>query len=236
MSEPAERDDGRRRPRWGRRIGAMAVLLALVSPWWAPPFLRRMDFFRVHHVEVRGARFTPPREILTRLKVDTTVSIWDDHDAALARVREHPQVADARLSRRFPGTLVVIVREHEPVAFVQSANGLRAYDGAGRALPLDPSRTPVDLPVVPRADTALLRFLAEIRTADAVFFRRISEARRSGQEVILQLMDVLVRAPSDMPMDRIPQVLSVEDDLARRRLRATELDLRFKDQVIARLP
>lgn len=236
MSDAGERPHATRRPRWGRRIGAVAVLLAIASPWWAPPLLRRMEFFRVRHVEVRGARFTAPREILTRLKADTTVSLWDDHEAALARVREHPQVAEARLSRRFPGTLVVTVREHEPVAFVPAPNGLRAYDPSGRALPLDPSRTPVDLPVVPRADTVLFRLLGEIKAADPAFFRRISEARRTGTEVMVQLVDLLLRVPSDMSMDRLPQVLSVEDDLAKRHLRATELDLRFKDQVIARLP
>jgi len=45
----------------------------------------------------------------------------------------------------------------------------------------------------------------------------------------------LVRAPSDVGAERLAQVLPVAADLARRHVRATELDLRYRDQVIARL-
>jgi cell division protein FtsQ len=194
-----------------------------------------MDFFRVRHVEVRGARYTPASQIVARLDLDTTFSIWNDLAPLEARVRGHPQVETVRIARRFPGTLVVRLEERVPIALVPTANGLRAYDADGRALPLDPSRTPVDLPVLARRDTALLRLLAEIRTRDPAFFARVSEARRLGRDdVMLQLVTVPVRVRPDVSLDRLAQISSVERDLARRGVRAVELDLRFRDQVIAR--
>lgn len=234
---PASDAPAPRRPRWGRRAAAAGVLLLLVSPWWAPPLLRGMDFFRVRHVEVRGARYTPAPQIVDAVAVDTTFSLWDDLEPVRERVARHPQVAEARVSRRLPATLVVTIVEHTPVALVQTPNGLRAHDREGRQLPLDPSRTPVDLPILARRDTAILRLLGDIRTADAERFARISEVRRVNRdELVLHLVTVPVRIRPDVSLDRLALISSVEDDLARRGLRATELDLRFRDQVIARLP
>jgi cell division protein FtsQ len=45
-----------------------------------------------------------------------------------------------------------------------------------------------------------------------------------------------VRATPEVTVDRFKDILPVEADLARNRLRAVELDLRFRNQVIARQP
>jgi cell division protein FtsQ len=45
-----------------------------------------------------------------------------------------------------------------------------------------------------------------------------------------------VLARADVSVERLADVRPVELDLARRALRVAELDLRFRDQVIARLP
>jgi len=37
-------------------------------------------------------------------------------------------------------------------------------------------------------------------------------------------------------VERLAEIEPVQDDLARRQLRVAELDLRYRDQVIARLP
>jgi cell division protein FtsQ len=194
-----------------------------------------MEFFRVRRVEVRDARFTPPDEIRRRLGVDTTFSIWNDLDPLKARVAKHPQLADVRIARRFPSTLVVTVEEHQPVALVPARNGLQAYDATGRALPLDPSRTPVDVPVVQRADTAVFRFLGQLQAVQRDIFARVNEVRREGRsELVLDLVTVSIRLRTDIGMERLAQVSSVEAELARRQWRARELDFRFRDQVIAR--
>lgn len=215
----------------------LAVVLASIAigtmPWWG----HDLAFFRVQQVEVRGTRFARPSDVAARLKVDTTFSIWGDFDSLVVRAEGHPQVRSARITRRLPSTLVVTVEENLPIALVPGPGGFKVYDDSGHTLPLDPARWGVDLPIVPRADTALFRLLGEMKAEWPEYYARVSEARRVGQdEVYLQLVDVGLRAMLDLSADRLLQLSSVEADLAKRRLRAVELDLRYKDLVIARLP
>ena len=235
----AESEEGApaRRPRWGRRIAAVVVVAMITSAWWARPLLSRMEFFRVRRVEVRDARFTPPGEIRKLLAIDTTFSIWGDLEPLRARVAAHRQLSGVRIARRFPSTLVVSVEEFQPVALVPARNGLQAHDATGRALPLDPSRTPVDVPVMPRADTTVFRFLGQLQATHRELFARVNEARRLGRdELVLDLVTFSLRLRPDISVERLSQVSSVEAELAKRQWRPRELDFRFRDQVIARFP
>jgi cell division protein FtsQ len=65
----------------------------------------------------------------------------------------------------------------------------------------------------------------------------VSEIRREGRnELLVRLADARVRALANVSADRLADITPVEADLARRHLRVAELDLRYRDQVIARLP
>jgi hypothetical protein len=100
-----------------------------------------------------------------------------------------------------------------------------------------PSRTPVDVPVLQRADTTVLRFLAQLQAMDRDLFARVNEVRRvSRDEVLLDLVNFSVRVRPDIGIERLAQISSVESDLATRHARPRELDFRFRDQVIARFP
>ncbi len=232
------------RPRWrrvARVVGLSVAALALLSsPWWGRESLRRMDFFRVRRVEIEGTRYVSPDQIVSRLRVDTTASVWDDLSALEVRVRQHPSVREVRIRRRLPGTIVVTVTENLPVALVQATAGLVPVDAAGRSLPIDPTSTDVDLPVLATRDTAALRVLGELREVAPALFGRIGEVRRMERgELRFRLAeqpapDILTSA--NVSADRLAEIVPVEQDLARRNRRAIELDLRFREQVIARLP
>jgi cell division protein FtsQ len=195
-----------------------------------------MSYFQIRHVEVSGQRYLPPREILSLLSVDTTISIWTDLDSLEARLTAHPEIRAVRLERRLPGTLEVHVTENLPVAFAPVARGLGVLDESGATLPIDPSRVDVDLPVVQRADTALLALLADLRDESPRLFGRISAARRNSRgDVELTFPSYSVLARTGVSADRLAEIVPVEKDLARRGARLAQLDLRFRDQVIARV-
>ena len=229
-----------RSDRWRRRAlfagAAVAIVVLLASPWWGRRVLSELSFFRMRKVEIEGLRYLPPADVAARMKVDTSQSIWIDLDPVAERIRAHPQVADVRLRRKLPGTLVARVTEHLPVAMVPTRAGFSIVDARGVILPMDPSRTAVNLPVVAQRDTILLRLLAGIRAAHPALFDRISQARRSGDEVRIELATLTILAMADVTVQRLADILPVERDLASRQLRAAELDLRYREQVIARLP
>lgn len=230
-----------------RRMGAgIAALIVIAGPWWGRALLRQLDFFRVRRVEIDGTRYVSPDEIVSRLRMDTTQSLFDDVGPLEKRVRQHPSVRDVRIERKLPGTLLVRITENLPVAFVQAASGLVAVDATGRSLPVDPATADVDLPVLAVRDTLTLRVLGEVREKMPALFARIGEVRRLPRGTSFYLLFRLTESPTnpahdvlasgDVGADRLSDIVPVEQDLARRRLRASELDLRFRDQVIARVP
>ena len=227
---------------WSRiRVRLTLLLAALVliagAPFWGPLVLRQLSFFRVRKVEIVGARYVSVGEVIDRLHVDTTASIWDPTGPLAARLASHPQFRRVSVRRKLPGTLVVDVDENLPVALVATNDGLKAYDARGAALPIDLARTPIDAPILPRRDLGVLAFLGTLRTEAPALYDRVSEIRVVGaDEVVIDLDGTPVRAMRDLSTARLAEIEPVEEDLARRGFHAAELDLRYKDQVIARLP
>jgi len=243
-----------RRPGW-KILGALfLVALIMAAAWGTRSAARQMAFFRVRSVEIRGARYLQPSEIMSRMKVDTLASLWDDLQPYSERIRRHPQVSGVSITRRMPGTLVVTIKENLPVALIQTTGGLLPYDSLGKQLPIDPARTNLDLPIVATADPVLLKLVGAIRSEEPQVFARIEEARRIGKDEILLTLSrgssspaiagdtavserrlLRLRIPVGLSVERLADIFPVETDLARRQVHVGELDLRYRDQVIARL-
>jgi hypothetical protein len=242
------------KPGW-KILGALFLVgIILAAGHYTLIGLRSMAFFRVRTIEIRGTHYLQPTEIVTRMRVDTLRSLWDDVGPLEARIRAHPQVSDVRITRRMPGTLLVTLRENLPVALIPTATGLQPYDSLGRELPIDPLRTDLDLPVVASPDPALLRLLGELRSGDIRTYQRVSEVKRTGRNDLLILLSpsfsrlaspldsspvqpglLRVRASVGVTVDRLTDIFPVESDLVARQARIGELDLRYRDQVIARI-
>ena len=215
--------------------GALAAGLVAASPWWGPPLLSRLAFFHVRQIEFEGVRYGRVSEFVARLNVDTLQSVWQPLPPLAARVREHPLVAEVIVERKLPGTLVVQITEREPVALAPIEGRLEPVDGTRQVLPIDPARAPLDLPVVAAPDSALVRFLAGLRQSAPALYARVVTAEPVGQEEFrLALGTVRVRTRADVTVARFRDILPVEADLIRLRQSVAELDLRFRDQVIAR--
>ena len=222
-----------RRTLWLFGLGLVALA---PSPLWGPMVMRHMAFFHVRRIEIVGAHYVAPSDIIARLHVDTLASVWDPTKPLVARVAAHPEIQRAVVRRKLPGTLVIEVVERVPVALVPATGGFRVYDSRGKSLPIDPARIGVDAPVLLQADPRLLRLLGAMRDQMPDFYGRVSALQRVGKdELLLRLNTVSVRAMQDVTLERLAEIEPVEGDLARKQLPVAEIDLRYRDQVIARL-
>jgi cell division protein FtsQ len=237
MTAAAEPGPGTSRwPRWKVAAAAVAGIVLVSAPLWGPRVLSGLAYFRVRRVEIVGARFVQPSDILARLHVDTLSSTWQRTRPLEERIASHPGVRSVKVGRRLPGTLIVEITERWPVALVPTPSGLVPIDERGAALPIDLTRTTVDAPIVPYRDVELFRLLARLQAEAPELYGRISEAQRSGaDEVSLRIASVPVRAMANVSVERLADAEPVKADLERRGLRAVEIDLRYRDQVIARL-
>lgn len=226
-----------KKPGYKYLAGIFLIILAFMVPGWTKRFVHGMTYFHIRSIEIRGTHYLQPTDVLARLRVDTMRSLFDDVAPLEARLRAHPQIAKVHITRRPPSTLIVTITENLPVALVPAADGLQPYDSAGHKLPIDPSQTLVDLPVLSTLDLPALRLLGALRATHSKVYDRLSEVERDGtNDIILVLTPTLrVRTSPGVAPDRLQDIFPVESDLARRNERLAELDLRYRDQVIARL-
>jgi cell division protein FtsQ len=153
----AQRFAARVRSRRRRRvlIGlAVAALLAgaawvlLVSPWAT---VRRVEVAGLHRVDAVAVQVAARPELGRPL-------LLADTDRVAAQVGRQPLVAEVEVSRHWPSTLRVMVRERNPVAAVPGPNGVRLVDVDGVVVDLavlPPPNLPlveVDVGTTPAAD------------------------------------------------------------------------------------
>src|SRR5262245_13945174 len=88
--------------RWKLALLGVVGVVVLAAPLWAPYVMRHMEFFRVRRIEIVGARYVAPSDILSRLNVDTLASIWDPTKPLAARIATHPQIQTVTVGRKLP--------------------------------------------------------------------------------------------------------------------------------------
>lgn len=233
----AERRLSRGRANHRLRLG-LQVLAALLVVWllWlgAPRVLHRLDFFRIRRVEIAGLQYLAPAKVIEALALDSPASVFDDLSGAGRRVRSLPGIVSARVSRRLPGTLEIVVVEATPVALTARDGGMALLDASGRVLPFDPAATAPNLPIAASADRTVARVLASVQQHDPVLFGRIRTAWRVRDDVLLDVDGRRFWFSPAVTAEEIRAVMAVAQDLARQGRKYQELDGRYAGQVIVR--
>jgi len=232
-------------------MAAVAVAVAAVAAR-APEALRKVEAFRITEIRLEGNRFLSQEEAERTLAVPSLASVWDDLEAWENRLKAHPLVEDAKISRRFPGTLILRVVEHTPVAFAPNPT-LEPVDALGQILPIDPAIHRLDLPlitiggrrqgVIPSAAERRLVAgeIARMSEGDPDFLSKISEVvldpRGDLRAEIFDPALLSLRFRPNLSSRRIHEGLRVLED-AQIRFEGSgiaALDLRYEDQVVVRL-
>ena len=174
-----------------------------------------MAFFRVRRIEILGARYVAPGDILARLHVDTLASVWDPTEPLVARVADPSGNPDVRSSAAsFPERSSSRSPERVPVALVPAAGGFRVYDAARRrAADRSGAHVAVDAPVLDAAPTPVCFGCSERCAAECPdFYARVSAItpRRGQTSWCSQLNRCRLRAMQDVTLERLADIDPVE--------------------------
>jgi hypothetical protein len=164
----------------------------------------------------------------------------------------HPLIRDAEIKRSGLRGLRLIVSEVEPLALV-SAPELRAVRGDGALLPIDPTRTPLDLPLVAISaqvsddSTHLadgpaleaLRIFAQLQALDPGLAALVSDFELAADHGLMvnmvesQPVQSIV-LPAEFDEMLVKRVRATLSDLRTRGIAATEMEARYANQIVVR--
>lgn len=138
-----------RRDQGKRRLKRLTVALAAVAVLVAAVVATQTPLLDVERVRVDGVGHTAAADVRRAAGIspgDTMVAI--DVGQAAARVEDLPWIAEARVARRWSGTVEIHVTEREPLAMVGVGEGRVALvDEDGRVLEVT-GQPPAGLPEV----------------------------------------------------------------------------------------
>jgi cell division septal protein FtsQ len=238
--------------RLGRLLLAALVALGVgFATSLVPDALARVEKFQVQVVRYEGGHFLTRDAALAELALGRDASVWDDLRALEEGLRQHPLVAEVSVTRDLPDTLVVTVRERQPVAFYPFTT-LEPVDDSGQPLPVDPVEYGLDLPLLhpelaghpgelltPGQRRILAEETGRLARANPQFMAQVSQLTLGDdREVVAMLSDLAVeirfRAPL-APRRLIHAESALRDALVRFPDRMPrEVDLRFEEQVVLR--
>lgn len=155
------------KPKPDRRGGGKAALLLLfLFAVIALILFFRSDLSKIDTIDVTGIRHTP----LADVRQAIGVAEGDSFFAATARTLTEraaglPNVEEARVAKRFPGRIVIEIREYPEVAYLIGPDGEpRALLSSGRDVPVPEGEPVRNLPILSgwEPGSELLRRMAEV--------------------------------------------------------------------------
>ena len=237
----------RRRGKLWRAGMVASVLLIVPLGWGGWQGLRALlgsDWLTLRYLEIEGCRVLPESDLRQRLEPLLGRPMHTvDPDSLVAELGALPRVAAVQIERRLPGTLRCRITEAESVALLMDGD-FRELDESGRLLPRF-GDAPPDLPIIrPQgpvpADSLIELALAALKALRASGFdltREVSELSADSLGLVYTRNETETRVImgwEDFDA-RAVTYAQVFPKVAERGFPRV-LDLRYRDQVVAREP
>jgi len=214
-----KRDEGRRRLRL--LIAAVGVVGTLSLGW----MLLHSSAFDVDHVRVTGNVHVRGSAVEAASGLHRGAPMIGVREGVVAgRVRRLPWVGTARVTRHWPGTVVIEIRERRPAAVVRArAGGWMLVDATGRLLapaPLPPPELealegtpPAGAPgaQLPPAALAALRVAVLLPRSRVAVVRVVALLPDASVELRLSAGGVVRFGPPDHAREKLTAALTVID-------------------------
>ena len=236
-------------------MAASTLVGALVAygVYRASDMVSAAEALTVSRIDVKGTRRMSPGEVLALLEgLRGTSMVTANLESWRQRLLVSPWVADAAIRRVFPGTVSVVVEEHEPLGIGRIGGTLYLIDQSGMIIDeFGPNYADFDLPIIDGLAAAPgdgAGLVDEVRAALAgralaELQRRPDLAKRISQIDVTDVRDAVVILKDDTALIRVGDERFAERvqsylDLARRlKEQVPEIDyvdLRFDDRIYVR--
>ena len=217
-------------------LGILMLVALIGAGVAAPQALRRMDSFRVRRVEVSGTRFLSPHDALRASGINSKSNVFEDFDSWTRALENLSLVTSVKIERKLPSTIRIAILEAEPVALLGGV--LTPVNADAEALPLDPSKVDLDLPVI--SDKSALPALLRIKQLEPAMYGWISDADAAAGGVRIRLRSpagATAFVPQQPEAAGLRELRTTLADLAARQEinRLIRIDARYRDQIVVAL-
>jgi cell division protein FtsQ len=158
------------------------------------------DYFAAEKITIEGARRLTPEQVARQARVRTGDNILSVNLGLVRkRLRAHPWIAEAEVSREIPSRLIIRVREHAALAVVDFGQKFLINHQGLIFKPWDPG-DPHDLPVIRGLDLSDLKVYGRLEpphpgrtSADSAPFKAVMQVLELGQQQSSILPNHLIR-------------------------------------------
>lgn len=194
--------------------------------------------FTINKIVVSGNRHLTGGDIIALARIRRGESLLSVRSARIERsLMKSPWIKDVSIRKELPGTIIIRLREAEPVAILKKKKGLYIISREGVVLDRIKERESF-LPVITlkRNDKTLLREvirLARVIKRDNLFNDRKVEIRAGRQEdITLVVDDLIIKVGKGDYKKKLLRLLEIEKQIMRRGIPVEYIDLRFSRRVI----
>lgn len=126
-------------------IGLLLVLVVLI----AGLLFIKSSYFTVGSVVVEGNKYISVEDVYRIADIPDAMNIFSLNTANIKmRLMHDLRIAETDVSRRFPGTIVINIKERKPIAYVASNYGFIEIDKQGVVLAVFKNLKQVNVPMI----------------------------------------------------------------------------------------
>ena len=126
-------------------IGLLLVLVILI----AGLLFIKSSYFTVGSIVVEGNKYVSVEDVYRIAEIPESINIFSLNTSTIKmRLLHDLRIAEADVSRRFPGTIVITMKERNPVAYVASSYGFLELDKQGVVLAVLKNIKQINVPML----------------------------------------------------------------------------------------
>ncbi len=247
MMYPEEFQDTRKRKRMISTQGFIGLLLVLIMLITGVLFIKS-SYFTVGSVIVEGNKYVSVEDVYRIADIPEAINIFSLNTANIkTRLMQDLRIAETTVSRQFPGTIVITIKERKPMAYVASNYGFVEIDKQGVVLAVFKNLKQINVPMITGIrleneyvgdeiqNTAAKNIVNYLSLLDEVTLNQLSEINiKSSDEIVAYTLNSIhIRlGNSERLADKAKLTNEMLRELEGKKIRVEYIDLTYASPVI----